>query len=368
MGFTLYGILAALAMAAMLGVTALAGRKRGLTYSRFIRFAVLAIPLSFLLSRAVYCLATLSYYTETIEQPAMMLQVHDGGYAMLGAMLGVLLAALLSAKWTKLPAADLLDALALGMPCALIIARLAEPLSSMGLTEIGWGQEHASPLFAFLDEICEGRHPVFAYEAIAAVVMLIALLFIRRNARRGDVFWAFLLLFGCSQSVLESMFSTTKHMMFLFVHITQVAALIMALIPLVVWSRRIPRPDLAAKLRLAAAWTLAIACIASALVEEIKVTGADRVEAIKPFVPVVLAAGVGFFCVMWRKEGLLRLLPVIAAGVIAIAAVIIDQTPLVGDHFLLVLWGVMALDMFMLCWTGLRLRAAAEHNDPDCED
>ena len=59
MGLTNYGMLAALAMAALLGVTFLAGRKRGVGYGSFIRFAVLALPLAFLCSRLLFCLCLL---------------------------------------------------------------------------------------------------------------------------------------------------------------------------------------------------------------------------------------------------------------------------------------------------------------------
>ena len=361
MGFTLYGALAALAMAAMLVIAGLVARKKGVTYGRFLTFALLAVPMTLIFSRLVYVLASLSYYTETVGHPALMLSLRDGGYSMLGAMLGVLMAAFIAAKVCKLPASVLLDALAIGTPAALIIARLAEPLSSMGLTEIGWGYQYSSTIFSFLDGMCGGIHPVFAYEAIAAGVMLILLLFIRRSARQGDVFLSFLLLFGCSQTVLESMLST-KHMMFLFVHIEQVAVLVMALIPLILWSIRYPRPDRSAKLRLCAAWMLIITNLASALVQEINVTGADRTAAIAPFVPVLLAAGAVCWCVAWRKAGLVKLIPVVLASAVTITAMVIDLNGLAGDHYLLVLWGVMALNLFLLAFTGQTLRKAADNH------
>lgn len=360
MGCTPYGILAALALLALLAATYLAGRRKGVDYGSFIRFAVLAAPLAFLCSRVVYCLCHLSYYLD-MGHPELMLHVQDGGYTMIGALLGVVLAAVAAEKWRRLPAGTMLDAAAVGMPVALVIARLAEPLSSMGLTEIGWGHAYTSPVFAFLDELCEGVHPVFAYEAIAAAVIFVLLLVIRRTARRGDVMLSFLLLFGGSQTVLESMLDTT-HMMFLFMHITQLVALLLALLPLILWSIRYPRPDRSAKVRLAAAWALIAACIISALVQEINVTGDDRTAAIAPFVPVVLTAGAAFWCIAWRKAGLLRLLPAAIASLLAIFALVINQTELVGLHFRLVLWGVMALDMFLLCWAGFALLTPAPAN------
>lgn len=368
MYFTQYGLLAGLAIAAMLPVTFLAGFRRGAGYGSVIRFAVLALPLSFLLSRAIYCLCTIDYYTEiTGRYLELMLEVRDGGYSMLGAMLGVILAALLAERWQKLPAGTMLDAAAVGMPFALIIARLAEPLCSTSYTEIGCGRALPSQhpdCFDFLYELCDGGHPVFAYEAVAAALILIALLVIRRRARRGDVFLSFLLLFGCSQTVLESMLDT-DHMKFLFVHITQVAALVMALLPLILWSIRYPRSDRGAKLRIGAAWTLAIAGIIAALIQEISVEGADRLETIEVYIPFVLGtclgAGLLFWCAAWCRKGILRLIPAVVAGALTIAAVIISSEP-ESDPDKLILWGIMALGMFLLCWTALTLRTPAPAN------
>ena len=130
---TLYGALAALALAAMLAVSGIVLHRKGIGYDAFIRFAVLCIPFVFIGSRLAFCLSNLSYYFETISMPEMMLHVQDGGASMTGALCGVLLSAVLAARWTKVPAGMLLDAAAFGMPLALIIERLAEPLCEMGL-------------------------------------------------------------------------------------------------------------------------------------------------------------------------------------------------------------------------------------------
>lgn len=366
MGFTLYGILAALAMTALLAATYLAGRKSGLDYGSLIRFAVLAIPLALIGSRLVYCLASLPYYTETIGRPELIFVLPDGGYSMLGAMLGVIVAALITAKWRRLFSCDLLDCIALGMPTALLIERLAEPLAGMG-----WGYSYYSPVFSFLDSLTESMgdfaytHPVFAYEAIAAAAILAALLVIRRKAHPGDTFLSFLLLYGCTQTVLESMLNGSHMKVIHFVKINQVGALALAVIPMVIWSQR-ARWARNGK-RVLTAWLLAAVCILSGVVQEFSVEGADNPYFSVVIVGYVMAGLLGCtivpWCLAWRRDGLKRILPPAIVAIIAIVAAIIDRTMDVGDHYRLVLWGIMACDLFLLGWTGMALHAEAHTAD-----
>lgn len=363
MGFSLYGVLAALALAAALITAFLAGRKKGFDHGSFIRFAFLAVPLTLLGSRLVYCLSSLAYYMETVGHPELMLMLRDGGYSMLGAMLGVIAAAWLAARWRGIPRKIMLDWVALGMPCALIIARLAEPLCGMG-----WGYPYYSPVFSFLDVLTaelgdfSGCHPVFAYEAIAAAGILAALLIIRRHARPGDVLLTFLLLYGCSQTVLESMLNGGHMKVIHFVKINQVAAMVMTLIPLIVWSRRAAKNGHGKRVQ--ASWLLTVVCILSSVVQEFSVEGADNpyfsVAVVGYIMAGLLACTIGPWCGMWHKDGLARILPPAIVAMIAIAAAIVDRTIDVGDHYRLVLWGIMTCNMFLLGWTGFSLRYAAQ--------
>ncbi|MBQ2954498.1 MAG: prolipoprotein diacylglyceryl transferase [Clostridia bacterium] len=366
MGFTLYGALAALALAAMLAVTFLAGRKNGVDYGCVIRFAVLAVPLALIFSRLTYCLTSLSYYTETIGHPELLLQLRDGGYSMTGAMLGVIIASMLAGKWCRRPCGAMLDAAAIGMSAALIIARLAEPLADMG-----WGYPYYSPLFCFLDGLTENMgdfaftHPVFAYEATVAAAILVSLLIIRRQVGQGYTFLAFLLLYGCSQTVMESLLNGGHMKVIHFVKVNQIAALVMLLIPLVVWSIRLARiPHF--RRCVFADWALAIVCILSAVVQEFSVEGADNPYFSVVLVGAVMAGLLGLTTLLrslaWKRYGFRRLLPVIIPAVIAIAAAVVDRVTDVGDHYRLVLWGIMACDMAILAAIGLRQRAICNIN------
>lgn len=368
MPFTAYGFIAAVALALLLVVTRLCCRKAA-DLSAFLRFTVLAVPLALVCSRLVYVLSSLSYYTETVGHPELIFALRDGGYSMLGAIIGVLLAACIAEKWSRLPAFTLLDAAAVGIPAALVIARMAEPICGMG-----WGYPYYSPLFYFLDELTQDMgdfaqtHPVFAYEALTALVILAVLILLRRTETGripGDSLLTFLLLYGTSQAVWESMLNGGHMKVIHFVKINQVAALIMALIPLIVWSvslAGIPHY----RRNVAAGWALTVVCILSAVVQEFSVEGADN-----PYFSVVLVGGVAagllaltalLWCLAWKRSGVLRLLPVILCAAIAVIAAVIDRATDVGDHYRLVLWGIMACDMAIVAANGLRQRIIANLN------
>ena len=363
MAFTLYGAFAALALALTLSATYGAGRKQGLDYGSFIRFAVLAAPLALLCSRLAYCLTSLPYYTETIGHPELILALRDGGYSMAGALAGVVVAAVIAAKWRGLPWQSLLDWVAVGLPAGIFVARLAEPFADMG-----WGYPYYSPLFTFLDGLTENMgdfaytHPVFAYEAIAALAIAVALLCLCGKGRPGDTFLSFLLLYGCSQTVLESMLNGGHMKVIHFVKVQQVAAMVMLLIPLIVWSRRAAKNGHGK--RVLASWLLAAVCILSGVVQEFSVEGADNpyfnVVVVGYIMAALTACATVFWCVSWRRDGLKRILPPAIVAAIAIAAAVIDRTLDVGDHYRLVLWGIMACDMLLLGWTGFSLRRASQ--------
>lgn len=368
MSFTIYGLIAGFALAVLFVVARLFCLKTA-NAGQFLRFTVLAVPLALVCSRLVYILSSLSYYTETIGHPELIFSLRDGGYSMLGAMAGVLLAAFIAEKWGRLPAFTLMDAVAIGMPAALCVARLAEPLCGMG-----WGYPYYSPLFRFLDGLTENMgdfsqtHPVFFYEALTALVILSVLLLLRRTEAGklpGDSLLTFLLLYGATQALWESMLNGEHMKVIHFVKINQVAALVMLLIPLIVWSLRLARiPHY--RRNVAAGWALTVVCILSAVVQEFSVEGADN-----PYFSVVLVGAVFagllaltalLWCIAWKRTGLVSLLPVIIPAAIAVIAAVIDRLTDVGDHYRLVLWGIMACDMAILIANGLRQRAITNMN------
>ena len=355
--FTLYGALAALSLAALLAVAFVVLKKRDADYGAFIRLAVLCVPFAFLGSRIAFCLSNLSYYLETISMPEMMLHVWDGGASMTGAMVGVILAAFAAAKWCKLPAGTMLDAIAFGAPAALVIERLAEPLC-----EMGWGRDFQSTVFNFMYDLTEGMHPVFVYEAIAAVIIGVAMAVYFRNHKvmQGDALGFFLVLYGCTQTVLESLRNDGHMKVIHFVRINQVAAIAMTTVVLILWSIRCVKNG--GRKESILSWLTTVVCIGFGVVQEFAVDGDEN-----PYFSYTLVAGVlavllviscAAWFLQWKKQGK-SALAVPAVALLAAVLVLIERTVDTGDHRLFFVYGVMAANLYIIGHMAFALRRRA---------
>ena len=356
--FTLYGLLAALSMAALLAVSFLVLKKKGAGYDAFIRFAVLAIPFAFIGSRIAFGLSNLSYYLETIGDPVLLLKVWEGGASMTGAMAGVILAAVLAAKWCHLPAGMLLDAAAFGMPAALIIERLAEPLC-----ELGWGKYYLSPAFGFMADMTRSMHPVFVYEAIvaAAIGLAMMLYFRKHKASGGNAMGFFLVLYGCCQTVLESLRNDGHMKVIHFVRINQVAGIAMAVIVLIIWSIRCFRSG--SKKEAVISWLATAVCIGFGVVQEFAADGDENPYFSLTLVSGLLAAALVVVCVawffLWKKHGKTTA-AIPCTAVITTVLLLIERTCDTGDHRLFFVYGIMAANLYIIGHMAFALRKAAE--------
>lgn len=226
---TVYGLLCALALALML-----AAARKNTRFDIWIRLSVTTIPLALIGSRLLFGLTSLGMGDMT--SPLQILYVWDGGASMSGAFAGVVLAAFLVERHCKVPHGILMDKLALGMPLALIITRLAEIP-----TGVGMGRQVDTPWLQWLGAFTEECHPVFVYEVLWAVVLGIVLMrYLHRNRRPGDMLLTFMALYGSAQMFFESL-RDDYHMVIYYIRINQIAGLIMVLIPFLVWLVRLSK-------------------------------------------------------------------------------------------------------------------------------
>ncbi len=354
--FTLYGALATLSLASLLAVTWWGLRKRGAEYGSFILFAVCCIPLALIGSRLVFCLTNLPYYLETISMPEMMLHLWDGGASLTGALLGVILAAALAAKWSKLPTATLTDAVAYGLPAALFIERLAEPLC-----EMGWGKYFQSTVFDGMADLTNGMHPVFAYEAIVAVIIGAAMfLFARSKPRKGDALGVFLVLYGCTQTVLESLRNDGHMKVIHFVRVNQVAAIALAAAVVILWGLRCRKAGGKAESLLS--WLTAMVCIGFGVVQEFAADGDENPYFSYTLVAGILAAALLTVCILWyvrwrRHEACAIAVPAVA--LLAAVLLLVERLTDTGVHRLFFVYGVMAANTFIIGHMAFALRRHA---------
>ena len=175
----------------------------------------------------------------------LMLRIWEGGYTLYGALFGGLLGAAVGAKLSKLDLLDTLDAMTPGACIMLILCRIGEyfslqgygevvsdeglwvlPISFLTYEEADWGYQ-------------EWRYAVWAWEAFAALVLLVLLLCARR-ARRGKQTAVLVTGLGLSQILLEQMRRDDFVRLNPFVRFTQIAALLslIAVLVLFVYRRR----------------------------------------------------------------------------------------------------------------------------------
>lgn len=250
-------------------------RSRRVPYAAFIRFAALALPLAWLCSRLVFVLANCTYYLTTLSNPALALRFWDGGYSVMGALGGVILAAALAERWQRLRRGVLLDGVGLAAPAALVLERLMERSTGMGVGRPVIGS--LPGLFTMLDESGQLVHAVYRDEMLVAALIFAAvclwLVLCRRPIPSGDVLLVFLTLFGCAQVLLESL-RNDGHMVVHFVRIQQVIAVVLPVIALGVWSRRLSGHQ--KRGRIVGLWIVVLAAIGVGIRQEFAIDASEN--------------------------------------------------------------------------------------------
>lgn len=249
---TVYAYGAAVAVAACISLFAASRgfRKADIAKGTLSWFALLAIPLSVLCGRLLYCLIRWGWFWQ--KGASWFFAFQEGGFVLYGALLGGLLAAWLTARITKQKSVRLLDALA--APAALMIAlcRLAEGLADEGY---GWDMEswfsdggmslfHLEdpsqlfffPLGHFRADWETWYWAVYVAEAIFAFGLFLYLRR-RREARPGDQAALFLLLYAAGQILFESMRQDSV-LRWGFVRASQVLSAVAVAAVLALWSCR----------------------------------------------------------------------------------------------------------------------------------
>ena len=237
-----YGLFAAAGVGCMLIAMLLTAPKRSFSKGTVTVFGLLAIPLSLVFSRLLYCIFQLNLFCDTYENPWLMLCIWDGGYSIWGVIPALLLAAWLTAKMQRCSFRSLWDCVSLSS--ALLFAML---YAGEGRTELGIGKVidagFLTSVFPFLvleqklGVNVEYRLIVYRLQCLACVVLFLVILLSRRKSKAEGIlalrFWS---IFASMQIFWESL-RDDGHMLFIFLRIGQVAAGIVLLWVLIDLSR-----------------------------------------------------------------------------------------------------------------------------------
>ena len=237
-----YGLFAAAGVGCMLIAMLLTAPKRSFFKRTVTVFGLLAIPLSLVFSRLLYCVFQLNLFCDTYENPWLMLCIWDGGYSIWGVIPALLLAAWLTAKKQRCSFRSLWDCVSLSS--ALLFSML---YAGEGRTELGIGKvidagflTSAFPFLVLEQKLgvnVEYRLIVYRLQCLACVVLFLVMLLSRRKSKAEGIlalrFWS---IFASMQIFWESL-RDDGHMLFIFLRIGQVAAGIVLLWVLIDLSR-----------------------------------------------------------------------------------------------------------------------------------
>lgn len=237
-----YGLFIAAGVGCMLIAMLLTAPKRSFSKGTVTVFGLLAIPLSLVFSRLLYCVFQLNLFCDTYENPWLMLCIWDGGYSIWGVIPALLLAAWLTAKKQRCSFRSLWDCVSLSS--ALLFSML---YAGEGRTELGIGKvidagflTSAFPFLVLEQKLgvnVEYRLIVYRLQCLACVVLFLVMLLSRRKSKAEGIlalrFWS---IFASMQIFWESL-RDDGHMLFIFLRIGQVAAGIVLLWVLIDLSR-----------------------------------------------------------------------------------------------------------------------------------
>lgn len=278
-----YGLVISLSTAALLILMGIIGYRRGFPTGTVRVFGLLAIPLALVFARLVFCLFNVSLFTETYENPWLMLRFFDGGLSMVGALLGLILAAFSTSRLMKIRFASLMDALTLPLGLWLCALRAAEGFTDLGVGKVVEASSitKAAP-WLFLSETAgiatEYRLAVYRYEAVAALLLLLFMVILTLRLRRmkdvppGDASLLFFALYGASQMLLESM-RDDGHLLITFLRVSQVAAALMPIWATAVFTRRYLAIRGKMDIRVVLSWVLVFFCVAGGIALEFSLDG-----------------------------------------------------------------------------------------------
>lgn len=276
-----HGIIIALAAICAAACAALLRRAQGESAKDILIIALAGFVPAMAAGRAFYCY----FMQESFASGSQMLRLGDGGVALYGTAVGYLVTILVYCAVKKKNTAQMLDAIAPATALGICIGRMASYFSG---DDVGRAVQNEklwnTPFAIYSAESGEYELAVFALEALTALVIfgvLIIFCFIsgskKINVKNGDIACLFLLMYGITQTVYESMRGDSLFLISLgFVRISQIISIILATVSFVIFSIR------SAKKGLTwihwTIWSLCLACIALAFWMEFCMTSATAVR------------------------------------------------------------------------------------------
>ena len=214
-----YGIIICLGIVAGVLVGRMLARRKGYNFEMLVDMLIIALPLAIICARIYYVAFEWEQYAGDFGK---MIAIWEGGLAIYGAVIGALIAVLIFSRWKKVPFGDIVD---IGAPCLILgqaIGRwgnfvnqeafgnaIVDPAMQWFPYGVQIVREHtifdpSSNMWVSCSEVW--HQATFFYESMwNLLVFVILLLYFKRAKHRGNVFVAYLMLYGLGRFVIEGL-------------------------------------------------------------------------------------------------------------------------------------------------------------------
>ena len=211
-----YYVLVSLGIVAGVFVALNEARRRGLPEVAVLDLSALSVLVGLFGARLLHAVVEQPdyYFSEFTSHPFRLLELWNGGFAILGGVLLALPAAYLFCRYRRIPFLTVADVAALALPLGLAVGRLGclfagccygKP-AGHPLAIHYYIHERVAPQVLALDRSLEGvgLHPTQAMLSLAGLCTYLLLVALRRRlARPGQLFGAFLLLYALTRFPIE---------------------------------------------------------------------------------------------------------------------------------------------------------------------
>lgn len=235
-----YGVFIGGAVFVAVMLFALLRKVQGESFSSALTVSLIVMPAALIFSRIFYCWFGKASFPDGLRD---CMNLMSGGYALYGALLGVLSVLLIYAALVKQSVWQAIDAAVPAIALAIGIGRFASMTSGGDIGFALSGASDAHLPFVLWSEA--EQSPILwvgFFEGIAAlcVFLLTLMVFVltykapKRGFERGSAALVFMIVYGFSQTILESMRNDSLFMVTLgFVRISQIISIVLAVAALV---------------------------------------------------------------------------------------------------------------------------------------
>ena len=199
-----YAAIICLGLVAGLLVAYLMGRRRGYNFDMVLDLLLLALPICIVGARLYY----VAFEWETYKNnPAEIFAIWHGGLAIYGAVIGGVIAAVVFCKWKKVPLGDVLDLGSLGLILGQAIGRWGNFANQEAFGNLITNPDlQFFPYGVYIDRLGEWHQATFFYESMWNLLVLAVLLwYFKRAKHKGNVFVAYLALYGVGRFFIEGL-------------------------------------------------------------------------------------------------------------------------------------------------------------------